>query len=147
MKNLLIAFALLLCLTSSCKKTTSKSLIPNGNYSGVLEVSSDVYKMPSIYPITITFENEKYKVSSDPASKEVGGSGTYSSNGSIGNFNDENIWQANFDWNMILKGEYEIRSNGNDLILIKRFKASTQTPPPAVTIVQTYYKYILKKVK
>jgi len=145
MKNQFIAFALFVCLISSCKKTTSRALIPNGNYSGVLEVSSSAYKMPFTYPIAITFENETYKISPDPARKDGGGSGTYVFDGTIGNFNDVNVWKTDFDSNLILNGEYEIQSNGNNLVLIKRFKASTQTPPPAVTIAQMYYKYILKK--
>ena len=145
MKNQLIAFALLLCFTSSCKKTISKSPVPNGNYSGVLEVSSSIYKTPSTYPITITFENEKYKISPDSARK-VGGSGTYSSNGNIGNFNDENAWPVGADSNLILNGEYEIQSKGNNLILKKQFKGDTPIGP-AVTIIQVYYRYILTKNK
>ena len=144
MKNQILIFALLICISTSCKKNTSNALIQNGNYSGILEVSSSTYKIPVTYPITVVFENEKYKITPDPLRKEGGGSGTYTVNNNIGYFNDENVWPANFDGNLVLDGEYEIQSNGNSLILNKQFKGNIAVGP-AVSIAYVYYKYILTK--
>ena len=63
----------------------------------------------------------------------AGGSGTYEMKGSKITFSDTNIWLANFDWNLILSGEYDYLINGNELT-ISANKNSVG-----------FYKYELKK--
>jgi len=65
----------------------------------------------------------------------AGGSGTYSINNDKIIFNDENIWTANFDWNLILNGEYDYTFDGNRL----KFSANKNGVG--------YYEYDLKKEK
>ncbi|RZK34489.1 MAG: hypothetical protein EOO90_30710 [Pedobacter sp.] len=137
MKNYLLIFLVLSLALGACKKQTSSSTIPNGDYSGVLEVYSNTYKMPTTYPVAISFENKKYKVTTEPGKQRGGGSGTYSIKGEIGNFQDENIWTADFDWNLILSGIYEVQLKDESLILIKQLNTNSETA--------LSYKYILKR--
>jgi len=136
MKNYLPILTLLLLFSSSCKKNNSLLQISEGNYSGILQVTSSTYQIPVTYPIAILFEKGKYKISPDPA-RPGGGSGIYNVNGDIGHFEDQNFWTADFDWSLILSGEYQIQTDGDNLVLIKQLRSNI----PA----GTSYKYLLKK--
>ena len=64
---------------------------------------------------TLVFENGRYTCSGNPDRIPAGGSGTYSiDNGKI-TFVDENFWTADFDWNLILGGQYDYQFDGKNL--------------------------------
>src|SRR5699024_9165897 len=69
-------------------------------------------------PVTLKFiEGDQYQSSANPDRIPAGGNGTYKKKGSTINFTDVNIWTADFDWNLILNGEYEFQQKGDQLIL------------------------------
>lgn len=142
-KYLLIVFAFLI-ISSGCKKSNKQPVLANGTYSGVIKLTSSVYKMPTNIPISISFNNGKFVVVPDPTRKPATGSGNYSSKDGIANFTDSNVYTADFDWNLILNGEYTMEISGNNLTLTKQFKPS-QPVNPAVSYATITYQYILTK--
>lgn len=95
--------------------TSNQSL--NGTYSGTFTVeylNGDTFSNP----VTVIFNgNDNYQSSGNDDYFPAGGSGTYEKNGSTIEFHDINYWTANFDWNLILSGEYNYSINGNELII------------------------------
>jgi hypothetical protein len=89
----------------------------NGNYSGIFTVeylNGDTFSNP----VTVSFNEEKnYQSSGNDDYFPAGGNGTYEKSNSTIEFYDINYWTANFDWNLILGGEYEYSKSGNELII------------------------------
>jgi hypothetical protein len=54
------------------------------------------------------------------------------------NFEDKNIWTADFDWNLILNGSYTYEAKGDSLILTKNLENSQNT-------IYNYYQYRLRR--
>ena len=82
---------------------------------------------------TLELKNGKYTCEGNPDRIPVGGSGNYSINHQKIIFEDENFWTADFDWNLILNGEYEYTFDGRRL----KFSAFKNDVG--------YYEYDLKK--
>ena len=99
------------------EKTNSKTYENiDGNYSGVFSV---VYNNDSTYSdsVTVYFNDSlNYDCSSKPNRIPAGGNGTYTQNDSTVTFSDINYWTADFDWNLILKGEYNYHLSSDSLI-------------------------------
>lgn len=89
----------------------------NGEYSGTFTVeylNGDTFSNP----VTVSFnEGNNYQSSGNDDYFPAGGSGTYEKSNSTIEFYDINYWTANFDWNLILGGEYEYSINGNELVI------------------------------
>ncbi|MGN8057602.1 hypothetical protein ACTJKN_15090 [Pedobacter sp. 22163] len=138
-------FALILSL--GCKKPTNVDVLLDGNYTGVLVITNSVKSVPVTHPISISLKDGKFSITSgaDASLKPSGGKGTYNFKNRIGYFTDEGAWTADFDWNMILNGEYDIRSSGVDLTLKRRLKPQTDFSP-ANSYATLEYEYILKRI-
>ena len=104
--------------------------ITDGTYSGTFTVTYGSEKNTGV--TTVKFENGKYTCTGNPNRIPAGGSGTYSINGNKITFRDENIWTAEFNWRLILNGEYDFTFDG------KKLKFSTGTDG-------NHYEYNLKK--
>lgn len=113
---LLLVFYLLI---TACEKDQSLSNF-EGSYNGIFNASS--YGLKINTPTEIAFANGRFTVNEGYKM----GSGTYKiiSNGVV-EFSDENFWTAEFDWALLLNGEYDYKINGNNLVLTKRIKASS----------------------
>ncbi|QNN40502.1 hypothetical protein [Pedobacter roseus] len=133
-------------LSFGCKKPTSVDVLMDGNYTGVLVVTNSVKSVPVTRQISISLKDGKFNVTSDVGStlKSLSGKGTYNFKNGTGYFADEGVWTADFDWNMILNGEYDIRSSGADLTLKRRAKPQTNIDP-ATSYATMSYEYILKR--
>ena len=98
-------------ISASCKKDNHD--IKEGIYKGTFTVTYGQAKQSG--QTTIELKNGKYTCSGNSDRIPAGGSGTYSfDNGKI-TFNDENFWTANFDWNLILSGQYDYTFYGKKL--------------------------------
>lgn len=91
--------------------------IEEGTYTGKFKV---------VYPsgksctgkTTIELSHSTYTCTGNEKRFPAGGSGTYSiDNESKITFQDENMWAADFDWNLILTGEYHYSFDGKKLKL------------------------------
>jgi len=96
---------------AACNK--DKLIIESGSYSGTFKVNYNDTSMTGF--TTLILNNSGYVCTGNPNRIPAGGSGTYTiSNGKI-NFSDENIWTADFDWNLILNGTYDYTFDGSNL--------------------------------
>jgi hypothetical protein len=88
--------------------------VKEGTYKGTFTVT---YRSgtPQTGQTTLELKDGKYSCSGNSNRIPAGGSGTYSfDNGKI-TFSDENFWTAEFDWNLILNGQYDYTFNGKKL--------------------------------
>jgi major membrane immunogen (membrane-anchored lipoprotein) len=117
-------YILAIILFYGCTKSSSK--IENGTYTGTFTVQytdgnpfgeEDTLSRP----VTIELKtNKKFECSGNSDKYPAGGSGKYKYTMDKINFEDENGWFADFDWNLILKGEYNYTKTGNNLKLYKQ---------------------------
>lgn len=100
-------------LLSSCKKDDLN--IKDGTYKGTFTVTYSCGTQSGQTPLEL--KNGKFSCSGNSNRIPAGGSGTFSSNNKKITFNDENVWTADFDWNLILSGQYDYTFEGKKLII------------------------------
>jgi len=113
MKSKVLSIFIILSFILGCETETPK--IEEGTYTGTFTVfySSGIESGTT----TIVLKDSEYSCSGNSDRIPAGGSGTYSSeNGKI-TFVDKNFWTAEFDWNLILSGEYNYSIDGNELLI------------------------------
>lgn len=115
-------FLIVLCIVSCDKDDELPISDLMGVYNGTftVEYSED----PSFYDeltlsndVTIEFEDGNFSCSSGENHIPAGGSGTYEIVGNKITFSDENGWYADFDWNLILDGEYDIKETNSEITI------------------------------
>ncbi|WP_185967766.1 hypothetical protein [Formosa sediminum] len=107
-----------LCLSFACERddNTPNNDLLYGNYEGEFTV---IYNDSTIYsnPVTLQLNTDNtYRSSGNENYFPAGGSGSFSSNSTILEYNDENFWTANFDWNLILNGSYKYTKTEDSLV-------------------------------
>lgn len=126
--NALLKISLLLILVSNTNSCSEKDLdgsIPAGDYTGTFTVS---YADGSSHsgPVTVSFSGDNtYNSNGNEDRYPAGGKGSYSIKGDQFSFEDENLWTANFDWGLILNGEYTYSFTNDELTLTKTKDGST----------------------
>jgi hypothetical protein len=132
--NIVILFiAVITCLCCSCDDdNTQPQFEINGIYDGLFTVE---YSEQQVFSneVTITFNDSTYSCTSGANHIPAGGSGKFEIYGNTITFSDENGWFADFDWNLILDGEYELNRD-NSTIIISAYKNDVG-----------FYKYELEK--
>lgn len=96
----------------NCKKDNHQ--IDKGTYTGTFKV---VYSS-STQTGTVTVElksSNKYSCTGNSNYIPAGGSGDYTIDSDKINFKDEHAHTANFDWNLILNGQYNYSFDGKHL--------------------------------
>lgn len=105
-----------------------------GTYSGTFYYSNSTlgFFPAGLYsaPVTVTFSENKFNCTSGPNSIPAGGSGTFEILDRNIQFKDSNNWTANFDWGLILNGNYSYQIKSDSLIFTKN----------------TIYQYRLKRI-
>ena len=123
-----IYFLSVMCLLLSCasekeediqKEEDTKPLLEEGLFSGFFSVTyfaDAAWAEDGSGEVTIKLQNGRYYSLGIPNGIPPRGSGTFSviSDNKI-RFNDENGWLANFDWGLILDGEYYFEYDGKNL--------------------------------
>lgn len=104
---------LLVSLIMGCKK--EKLAIQDGTYRGIFTVSYSNGVQTG--RVTIELKNGTYTCSSNSNRIPAGGSGTFRMGENKMTFADDKMWTADFDWNLILNGEYESTFDGKKLLL------------------------------
>jgi len=118
MRNLLYLFILSLCFLS-CKKDNSTQQL-SGDYSGTFRTLAQG-KLMLTQAFDVSLTEDRFKVTKGFKM----GSGSYqigSNNQAV--FQDENPWTADFNWNLLLSGNYTYQIKGDSLILTKIFEPS-----------------------
>lgn len=124
MKNVLrIHFSLIvLVLLQSCTENepaASELTMPelNGEYHGTFIVQYSDNDEAYTNPVTVSFSGDKYSTTIGENRLPAGGSGTFEVTANTIIFHDENFWTADFDWNLILSGEYAVSESNTTIIL------------------------------
>jgi hypothetical protein len=119
MKGFIAIFLVLGTFLTACEKDDLKL---QGTYSGTFiytHPASSVAPPPS-GPASITFSEHTYTSTGNPDKIPAGGSGTFEVTKSKSViFKDQNVWTANFDWGLVLNGEYKYQVKGDSLYLAK----------------------------
>lgn len=110
-KFLILIVFLLSVLLSGCSKDDLN--IEEGTYAGTFTVKYNSGKQSG--KTTLVLKNGTFSCTGNSNRIPAGGSGSYTfENGKI-TFNEVNSWTADFDWNLILSGEYNYTFNGKKL--------------------------------
>ena len=131
-------FALIFLSFVSCDKDEELTFsYLKGVYNGTftVEYSEDPIfydQMELSNEVTIEFKNGNFSCSSGENHIPAGGSGKYEMNENKITFNDENGWFADFDGNLVLDGEYDIKEENSKIIISAKKGIG-------------FYKYHLKK--
>lgn len=111
----ILAVALLTLATSCSNDDENNDLLPlEGTFTGIFRVEYTGGETHS-NPVTVTFNGDGYSSSASQDRFPAGGSGKFERGGNSLEFADENIWTADFDWNLILDGDYKYSQSGNSL--------------------------------
>jgi hypothetical protein len=109
---------------SSCEKDAGEELkLQDGTYSGkfiLKNIDPGANTTDIVVATSITITGDNYTSTSGPNRTPAGGSGKFSVKSPIINFADKNVWTADFDWNLILSGDYTSEINGDSLFLSKK---------------------------
>jgi len=109
--SLLLTILVLSSFISGCKKDDLKN--EAGTYTGTFMVTYNSGIETGM--TTLKLKNGKFSCEGNSNRIPAGGSGSYSTeNGKI-TFNDENGWTCDFDWNLILEGEYNYSFDGKKI--------------------------------
>jgi len=134
----------LISLSAGCSDKLSVNTF-NGTYAGeffYVEPEKRLENKVSA-PAAVTFSGENFSSVGNENRLPAGGSGRFDVlKNNLVNFNDENIWTANFDWGLILSGKYNYELKGDSLILTRY-----REPCPTCDVVSGLYQYRLKRTK
>lgn len=120
MKALIIITVLATIITRGCnnKDTDQQNLLlVDGVYSGTFTLTTPIGI--SSGDVTIEINGNRFAASGNSNRIPAGGSGTWSldPDNHIIVFQDENFWTADFDWSLILSGNFIYTFDGNNLVL------------------------------
>lgn len=105
---------LVLAIITSCHKDDSNfETNINGNYIGTFERGGNIAN------VEISFNNGTFNGQGDIEKFPALCNGNYSISGSIITFENACPWTAEFDWSLILSGNWTYSINNNELLLIK----------------------------
>ena len=109
-KNLIL-ISFLIVLISCNKKNDNIELNINGNYSGTFERNGTNSK------VELTFNNGTFEGQSELGKFPAICRGTYTTSGNKISFNNGCPWTAEFDWTLILGGDWKANLNKNILTM------------------------------
>ena len=127
MKQILFAILTLTILISSCKKNNADNdnalIIKNGTYIGTFQ--RQVSGSGLISNVTITFNRSDWTGQSQYAKYPALCRGTYKIDGADQiTFENSCPWTAEFDWTLILSGEYKLIVSGNSIEISKDYSGA-----------------------
>jgi len=111
-------------LAVSCTKTNS-SIIPNGIYSGTFQRLTDTGGL--ISNVSITFFGNTWTGQSEYEKYPALCHGSYEKNADSVTFQNACPWTTEFDWSLILGGNYKMTLSGNNLELTRSYSSRPYT--------------------
>jgi hypothetical protein len=116
--KLIYIFILFFCLY--CNKFNSYETFQPGTYNGIYSITHDynsVFSFTESGPATFTFTDTSYHCHGEEYLLPPGGGGEYEIMGNVMVLHDMVDHTAEFDWTLILDGEFNYSLDGNNLIL------------------------------
>ena len=111
--KIFILFSFLVIMISCNKKNDNIEANINGNYNGTFERNGNDSK------VELTFNNGTFNGQSELGKFPAICRGTYTSSGNKMTFTNNCAWTAEFDWTLILGGDWNLNLNNNMLIMTK----------------------------
>ena len=119
MSKQISAFLILIITSISCENIHDGiDKIPEGVYTGTFQRQL-AFGGGDIAQVTITFYSNNYSGVSDKPKYPALCDGTYNIEKQKIKFMNTCIWTAEFDWSLILSGEYDFTLNGKQLIITR----------------------------
>jgi len=119
MKHRHIVIWIIFIAIASCEKSKDE-IAPDGVYTGTFQRQL-AFGGGDISNVTITFSSNTWTGSSDKVKYPALCHGTFSISDQKITFNNECAWTAEFDWSLILAGEYDFVSDGQQLKIIRDY--------------------------
>lgn len=116
MRFFALALTLLALTATGCTKKKS-TVKPDGTYAGFFSR----WPKATATKITITFKDGEYSGTSDLPKYPAICRGPFTIDGNTISFHDQCLYTADFDWTLILSGEYKFSSDGNNLRFTRRY--------------------------
>jgi hypothetical protein len=118
MRSLFIIVSCLTLCIVSCRKSKTPSSFPHGTYKGTfLRTAGDL-----VAPVTLSFSSGNWSGESAWSTYPALCHGKYKALGTDSiNFENRCVWTANFDWTLILHGNYKLVQQGDSLIISKEY--------------------------
>ena len=113
-RTLLTITGLFIAMTACTETEKQTATLSDGSYTGTFTVEYDDGQNDS-NSVTITISGNHYSCSAGENHIPAGGHGTFTISGSTITFRDEMMWTADFDWNLILNGEYNFKIDGGEI--------------------------------
>jgi hypothetical protein len=110
----LLSLVILCFWSCQCDDDHSKNPMI-GTYTGTFTVTYSSGELSG--DVTLKLQEGRYTCIGNPDRIPAGGRGTYTVEEGKMIFVDENVWTADFDWNLILNGTYDYTFNGQKLII------------------------------
>lgn len=122
MKTLLFITILSAIITKGCNSNNDDPQnlpIADGLYSGIFTSTSSTGVSKG--DVTLEIKGNRFIASGNANRIPAGGSGTWSvdPDGKAISLQDENFWTADFDWSLIMSGDFSYSFNGSKLILTR----------------------------
>lgn len=120
MKQLLAFILLMAAAVSSCKKNDNTQVLKlNGTYAGTFQ--RKVSGTGVVSNVSLSFNEAAWNGQSSIVKYPALNYGSFIINGSKINFKNESAWTAEFDWSLILNGDYDIAVSGNKITISKSY--------------------------
>jgi hypothetical protein len=113
MKQLLLLTLMAGMVVVSCSKKGTAHEFGDGTYKGTFQRLHN--GNGDISNVTITFSAKNWQGQSDVGRYPALCNGSYTMNGEIIHFANACMWTADFDWTLILNGDYKFSSKGNSI--------------------------------
>lgn len=111
--KILILFSFLIILLSCNKKNDNIEANINGNYIGIFQRNGKSSK------VEVSFKNGMFNGQSELAKFPALCEGTYTSSGNTITFINSCVWTAEFDWTLIISGDWKVSLDDNVLIMTR----------------------------
>lgn len=112
-KVLIATFFTIATLFSGCNKEDLN--IKDGTFKGTFTVTYSSGTQSG--QTTLELKNGRYTCAGNSNRIPAGGSGVFSIDNNKITFDEEHVWTADFDWNLILDGIYDYSFDGKKLII------------------------------
>lgn len=109
-KNI-IFFSLVITIFSCSKEVENIESSIDGNYIGIFERNGTTSN------VELTFRNGTWSGESEIVKFPALCNGSYSSSGNVLTIENACVWTAEFDWSLILSGDWNYNMNGKTLFL------------------------------
>ncbi|MFC0516396.1 hypothetical protein ACFFGT_19470 [Mucilaginibacter angelicae] len=120
MKQLFAFVLVLAAAVSSCKKNDNNQAAKlSGTYAGTFQ--RKVSGTGAVSNVSLSFSAEAWSGESQTVKYPALSHGTFSTSGNKVTFKNESVWTAEFDWSLILNGDYDINLFGNTVTITKTY--------------------------